>query len=321
MATRRGPGETRHGVALSSLDDELFDGAGVTKRSLVDYLEGIAERLVPQLRDRPLSVIRVGHGQDAFMQKNLPKHAPASIERFAMWAETSQREVVYPLCNDTPTLVWFANQRAVEYHPTLSRLPRLDAATHLVLDLDPPPGAPFDTVVRTARLVRAVLDDLGLASVVKTSGAKGLHVMVPIAETAPEDAAAATRSIAARAERLDPDLATTAFLKDDRNGRVFLDATRTAMATLAAVYSPRARPRVPVSFPVAWDDLDAVEPGAATITNALALLGDRDPWAEWMPDAQTVPAALISDGHEIPIPRVAAMHEGKRRRAAARKAT
>ncbi len=319
MASRRTPTESRHGVTLSSLDDELFEGAGVTKRALVDYLDGIADRLVPQLHDRPLSVIRVGHGQDAFMQKNLPHHAPEWIVRLPMWAETSQREVSYPLCNDTRTLVWFANQRAVEYHPTLSRLPQLDAATHVVIDLDPPLGAPFATVVRTARLVRSVLDELGLPSVVKTSGAKGLHVMIPVGEMAPEDAAAATRAIAARAERLDPGLATTAFLKEDRAGRVFLDATRTAMTTLAAVYSPRARPGVPVSFPVAWGDLDAVEPGSVTVTNALGLLGGSDPWAEGMPPAQTVPPELIVEGHTIAIPRVAAMHEGRRRRAAQRR--
>ncbi len=318
MAPRRATGETRHGIMLSSLDDELFPGAGTTKRALVDYLDGIADRLVPHVHDRPLSVIRVGHGQGAFMQKNLPKHAPEWIARLPLWAETSQREVSYPLCNDHRSLLWFANQRAVEYHPTLSRLPRLDVATHLVLDLDPPADAPFRAVVETARLVRSVLGDLGMPSIVKTSGAKGLHVMVPIAEIPAQDAAAATRAIAARAEQLDPAHTTTAFLKDDRGGRVFLDATRTAMATLVAVYSPRARPGVPVSFPVGWDDLDQVEPATITIGNALEQLAGADPWSEQMPAPQALPTSLVDEGHTIPVPRVAAMHEGRRRRAASR---
>ncbi len=133
-----------------------------------------------------------------------------------------------------------------------------------------------------------------------------------------EDAAAATRAIARRAEQLDPALATTAFVKADRGGKVFVDATRTGGATVVAAYSPRARPGVPVSFPVAWDDLDDVAPGDFTIRTAPELLGDGDPWAELMPDPQRVPADLIAEGHEIPVARVAAMHEGKRRKRAAK---
>ena len=133
-------------------------------------------------------------------------------------------------------------------------------------------------------LVRQALADAGLAGAVKTSGAKGLHVFVPLApEAAIEDVAAATRALAARAERLDPALATTAFIREDRGGKVFLDATRAGGATVAAAYSPRIRPGVPVSFPVAWDDLDRVAPADFTVHTAPALLADGDPWAE--PDA------------------------------------
>ena len=169
-----------------------------------------------------------------------------------LWAEASKRTVTYALCNDRRTLLWFANQRAVEYHPTLGRADRLDRATDLVLDLDPPEGDGFAAAVRAAHLVRQALADVGLAGAVKTSGAKGVHVFVPIERRwTMEDAAAATRAIARRAEQLDPAIATTAFLKADRGGKVFVDATRTGGATVVAAYSPRARPGVPVSFPVA----------------------------------------------------------------------
>jgi bifunctional non-homologous end joining protein LigD len=133
-----------------------------------------------------------------------------------------------------------------------------------------------------------------------------------------EDAAAATRAVAARAERIDPDLATTAFVKDERVGKVFLDSTRAGGATVVAAYSPRIRAGVPVSFPVAWEDLDRVAPSDFTVRTAVPQLGDADPWMGKMPEDQRLNADLIAEGHTIPIARVQAMHEGKRRARAAR---
>jgi bifunctional non-homologous end joining protein LigD len=311
--------ESRDGVKLTNLDEPLFDGAGVTKRDLVDYLDVVSDRILPELRDRPLTVMRVTRGQAPFMQKNVPKYTPEWVATIPLWAEASKRTVAYALCNDRRTLLWFANQRAIEYHPTLARADRLDHPTHLVLDLDPPSGDEFAKAVVAAHLVREVLTAAGLEAAVKTSGAKGVHVFVPItADAAIEDAAAATRAIAKRAERLDPRTATTAFVKDDREGKVFVDSTRTGGATVVAAYSPRARPGAPVSFPIAWDRLDDVAPGDFTILTACQLLGDRDPWAEALPAPQPLPPDLVAEGHEIPIARVAAMHEGKRRARARR---
>ncbi|HEY0812452.1 MAG TPA: ATP-dependent DNA ligase [Pseudonocardia sp.] len=313
-----GTKETRDGVELTSLDGPAFDGAGATKRDLVDYLDAVADRFIPELAQRPLSVVRARPGQQPFMQKNLPRYAPDWIARTSVWAHASQRDVAYALCDDRRTLLWFANQRAVEYHPTLTRVGD-DHATQLVLDLDPPPGAAFGAAVAAARLVKAALDDVGLAAAVKTSGAKGLHVVVPLAGAPFDDAAAATRAVAARAERLDPDVATTAFIIEDRGGKVFVDPTRAGGATLVAVYSPRARPGAPVSFPVSWDDLDAITPADFTVHTALAALSG-DPWRAALPAPQPLPADLVAEGHTIPVPRVVAMHEGKRRRRAAARA-
>jgi bifunctional non-homologous end joining protein LigD len=312
-------GEARDGVRLTNLDQPLFDGAGATKRDLVEYLDGVRDRILPVLEDRPLSVIRVHRGQEAFMQKNVPKYTPDWVRTVTMWAESSNRDVSYALCNDRRTLLWFANQRAIEYHPALVRADRPDRITHLVLDLDPPEGDAFPMVVRVAHAVRQALTDVGLAGAVKTSGAKGIHVFVPIDdEPSLEDSAAATRAIAARAEQLDPDIATTAFVKAERGGKVFVDATRVGGATVIAAYSPRVRPGVPVSFPVAWEDLDNITPADFTIHTALRQLGDRDPWREHMPDPQHLSRELIEEGHGIPVARVQAMHEGKRRARAAR---
>ena len=310
--------ETRHGVGLTHLDQPIFDGADATKRDLVDYLEAVSDRILPVLRDRPLSVMRVRPGQPPFMQKNVPKYAPEFVRTVTLWAESSKRDVSYALCNDLPTLLWFANQRAVEYHPSLVRIEQPDRLTHLIFDLDPPNADAFDQAVEVAALVRRALAELNLEGAVKTSGAKGRHVFVPIRDASTWDAAAATRAVAARAERLDPRLTTTAFIKEDRGGKVFLDSTRAGGATVVAAYSPRVRPGTPVSFPVAWDDLEAVNPADFTLATALPVLADRDPWRELMPAPQPLPPALVEEGHAIPVARVQAMHEGKRRARARR---
>ncbi|TDB73991.1 non-homologous end-joining DNA ligase [Micromonospora sp. KC723] len=313
--------ETRDGVGLTNLDQPLLAGGDITKRDLVDYLDAVRERILPGLADRPLSVVRLLRGQDPFMQKNLPKYTPAWVRRTDVWAEASHRQVTYALCDDRRTLLWFANQRAVEYHPTLSTLARPEHPTHLVLDLDPPEGEVFGLVVGAAALVRQALADAGLAGAVKTSGSKGVHIFVPLAATTTaEEAAAATRALAAHAERLDPALATTAFIREDRGGRVFVDATRAHGATVVAAYSPRVRPGLPVSFPVAWDDLDAVSPADFTVRTVPGLLADGDPWAAAMPAPQRLPAELVAEGRTIPVARVQAMHEGKRRARARRAA-
>jgi bifunctional non-homologous end joining protein LigD len=313
-----GKGEERDGVPLTNLDQELFPEAGATKRDLVDYLDAVRDRLLPVLTDRPLSVVRVLRGQDKFMQKNLPKYTPDWVPRVGVWAEASHREVQYALCNDRKTLLWFGNQRAVEYHPTLS-LAGEHHPTHLIMDLDPPEGGDFSLVVGAARLVQRALADVGMAGALKTSGSKGVHIFVPLeSDVKVEDVAAATRAIAVRAERLDPELATTAFIRDDREGKVFLDSTRAGGATVVAAYSPRVRAGVTVSFPVAWDDLENVTPADFTVHNAAGLLGERDPWAEAMPAPQPLDPGLVEEGHTIPIARVKAMHEGKRRARAKR---
>ena len=312
--------EQREGISFSHLDQELFDGAGATKRDLADYLEVLADRMVPGLRDRPLSVIRVRPGQPAFMQKNLPKYTPEWVERVSIWAEASKREVSYPLANDRRTLLWFANQRAVEYHVTLFRVGHEDQPDYLVMDLDPPEGAGFAVVAPAAAPGAVRADRVGSARERSRPAAPRVCTSSSRWPPArhPRTSAAATRALAARAERLDPALATTAFVKEDRHGKVFLDSTRAGGATVVATYSPRVRPGVPVSFPVAWDDLDRVTPADFTVHTAVGSAGSPIPWRDVVAGAAALPDDLVAEGHEIPIARVQAMHEGKRRARARR---
>src|SRR5258705_9320549 len=318
-ADSRSAGEQRGGVDLTNLDQTLGPDAEATKRDLVDYLDAVADRMLPGLAGRPLTVLRALRGRAPFMQKNVPKYTPDWIHTVPIWAEASKREVYYALCDDRRTLLWFANQRAIEYHPTLGLAPNIYRPTHLVLDLDPPGDDDFAAVAAVAHLVRQALADSGLAGAVKTSGAKGVHVFVPVDDAAPvEDVAGATRSIAARAEALDPDLATTSFVVTGRGGKVFVDSTRAGGATVAAAYSPRLRAGTPVSFPLAWSDLDRITPSDFTVHTAIEALAGADPWADEMPAPQRLPNDLIEHGRTIPVARVAAMHEGKRRARARR---
>ncbi|MFW6599801.1 DNA polymerase domain-containing protein [Microlunatus sp. Y2014] len=313
---------TLRGVDLSSLDTELYDGCGVSKGELITYLDVMADRLVAELTDRALSVVRARPGAEPFMQKNLPKHAPPWIASTSVWAETSQRTVRYPLANDARTVLWLGNQRTVEFHPSLIRIDQ-HLAEELIMDLDPPPTddvvAGFAQAAATAELVRRALAELGLVGQVKTSGAKGLHIRVPIEPTSFEDAAGATRALAVRTARLDPDLATTEFVRDQRGGRVFVDSTRAGGATLVSAWSPRARLGIPVSYPVSWDDLPGLDPRRFTVRTVPELVGEGDPWRDDRPAPQPLPDVLVAEGREIPEGRVVAMHEGLRRARARRR--
>src|SRR3954467_13196886 len=154
------------GVALTSLDAPLGDGLGVTKGDLVDYVDAFADRLVPQLAGRPLSVKRGRPGQEPFMQRNVSKGAPDWVRTVAVWSWGANREVHQVLCDDRRTLLWLANQRAVEFHVPFFRVGHETEPTGIVLDLDPPEGADFDVVVRAAGLVRRALDGSGLSGAV-----------------------------------------------------------------------------------------------------------------------------------------------------------
>src|SRR3954462_13726678 len=153
--------DERDGVALTSLDAPLGDGLGVTKGDLVDYLDGFADRLLPQLAGRPLWGKRVRPAQEPFMQRNVSKGAPDWVRTVAVWSWGAHREVHQVLCDDRRTLLWLANQRAVEYHVPFVPAGE-DRPTGIVVDLDPPEGADFAVVVRAVELVRQALDDSGL---------------------------------------------------------------------------------------------------------------------------------------------------------------
>jgi bifunctional non-homologous end joining protein LigD len=288
-------------IEVTRPDKLLWPALGISKQTFVDYLGSVADRMLPWLRDRPLTLIRAPDGVDGqrYFQKATPAYAPAWIRTVTIPAPSAKRDVPYTVCNDAATLAWLGNQAALEFHPAPVRRDRLERPDLLVVDIDPPDGA-FEAAVEVAFLMLDVLDDLGLMTLVKTTGGKGLHIVVPIVRhVSPEQLRrAATRLTAMVADRR-PDLVTAEFRKASRKGRVMLDPSRNGTgATIVAPYSPRARAEATVSFPVLPDELRSIAPADFTVTTVPGRLDEAGParWTEAARDwHQRLPASLLRE--------------------------
>ena len=284
------------GVERSNLEKVFWPDSGLTKGDLLDYFDAVADVILPALRDRPLTVKRYPDGIDgfSFFQKNTPKYAPDWVKTVGLWAGSARRDVHYTLCNSKRTLLWLANQAAIELHPWLSRTSRLEHPDHLVFDLDPPPDQ-FHVAVEVAMAVKEMLDQYRIEGAVKTSGAKGIHVYIPIQRKFHYHAAReAAVNLAQEVERQMPEIVTTEVRLAKRGGRLFLDIGRNAPgAHIVAPYSPRARSGATVSFPITWDELPTVRPESFTIQTVPKILGERgNVWKELMPPPQNLSAFL-----------------------------
>jgi len=270
-------------VALTNVDRVMFPDAGITKGDVLAYYKDIAPLVLPELRDRALTIERFTKGVDAggFYQKHAQRHYPAWIRRVELGTKT---RVAYPVCDSAAALVYFANQGGVAMHVWTSRTAAPAHPDLLVFDLDPPEGR-FDLVRIAARMLRELFAPLALPAFVKTTGSKGLHVVAPLDARADFDAVAALGNrIAALLCRRAPDLFTQEFYKKDRKGRLFLDTMRNAPgATIIAPYSLRGRPGAPLSAPIGWDELDddTLRPDGVTMQTIRGRL-DRvgDPWRD-----------------------------------------
>lgn len=287
-------------IEVTRPDKLLWPSRGITKRGYVDYLEALHDRMLPWLRERPLTVIRApdGVGGKRYFQKAVSTYAPEWIRTVRIPAPSAGRDVDFVVCGDRATLLWLGNQAALELHPAPVRADNLERPDLLVVDIDPPEGA-FDAAVEVARMVLEVLDDLGATSGVKTTGGKGLHVVVPIerrydAAELRRAAARLTSIVAARR----PELVTDEFRKAKREGRVMLDPSRNGTgATIVAPYSPRAREEATVSFPVTPDELASVSPDDFRIDSVPNLLDRPGPrrWSALAGERSRLPRALLHD--------------------------
>lgn len=271
-----------YSVEVSSLDKVLFPDAEVTKGDLVDHYRGVAGRMLPFLRDRPVSMQRFPDGieSDGFYQKEAPDYFPDWIRRVTVKKEGGT--VDHVVCDNEATLVYLANQACITPHVWLSRADEIHRPDRLIFDLDPPEDG-FELVRFAARELRELLDALGLVPYVMATGGRGLHVVVPLDRSSDFDATRAfARDVAELLAARHDDRLTTETRKDKRRGRLFLDYLRNAYAqTGVPPYAVRPRPGAPVAVPLDWDELSdsSLRGDAYHIRNVLARLARKDdPW-------------------------------------------
>ena len=283
------------GVRLSHPDRVLYEEQAITKLGLARYYEAVADFIVPHAADRPLSLVRCpeGAGGQCFYQKHAGQSIPPEVKRVRI-RERGGPTAAYPYVDDLPGLVALAQIGVLEIHPWGARVGRIDRPDRLVLDLDPAPGVPWARVVEGAQAIRAVLGELDLVGFVKTTGGKGLHVVVPLRPSAGWEALRALgEGIGAELVRRAPDRYTINPLKAARRGRIFVDYLRNVRgATAVAAYSPRARADAPVSTPLGWSELaGTATPGDFTVqTVPRRLAGRKDPWADFFSVDQAITA-------------------------------
>jgi bifunctional non-homologous end joining protein LigD len=281
------------GVEISKPDKVLFPSAGeggeITKLDLARYYESVADVLLPYLAGRPVNMERFPDGIDgqSFYEKKVPGHFPDFVRTVEVaTSDGRQRQVVV---HDVRSLVYLAQQACITPHTWLGRADDLDRPDELVFDLDPSvPGLP--AVRRATRLVGELLDSLGLESVVKTTGSRGYHVLVPLRRTSGfDDVRAFARQAAQVLVDREPGLLTLEARKAKRGGRVLVDVQRNGYGqTVVPPYAVRARPGAPVSMPITWPELARVEPAqhtVRTVARRLARGGDR--WVD-LPRAQSL---------------------------------
>ncbi len=283
-------------VKLTNLE-KLIWPEGLTKAHLVKYYREIAPYILPHLYNRPLVMKRYPHGlgYEPFYQKECPSYAPDWIIRHPV--EHSEKVVNYIVCNNMATLVWLANQGAIEMHPWLSRIENVECPDIAVIDLDPAAGSTFRDVLTIALLVKEALAQFNLQSYPKTSGATGLHIFVPIKPVySYKTVTKAMQYVAELIVNINPGMATVERKVAQRQGKVYLDYLQNGRGkTMAFQYSLRPLPGAPVSTPLYWDEIEAlnIEPGAFSIHNIFSRIKEiGDIYHGVLTNKQTLDALL-----------------------------
>ena len=286
------------GIELSNPDKAYFPEAKLSKRDLAQYYEKVADWILPHVRGRPLSLLRCpdGWNRECFYQKHADRSVNAAVTRVEV--PEAGKTATYFAADNLPALVALVQWGVVELHPWGSRAPKLDRPDRLIFDFDPDDGVAWHELVDAVGVLRALLDDLGLAGFLKTTGGKGLHVVVPIRATLDwEQAKGFTRAVADLLVKTFPDRFVATASKAHRKGKIFVDYLRNAEgATAIAAYGIRARRNAPVSTPLDWTELAKdVRFEHFNVRNVPGRLAGmrRDPWAAFGTTRQTVSRAML----------------------------
>lgn len=283
-------------IRISSPSRLLWPDAGLSKLDLAQYMIAVGDAFLAANGGRPITLQRFSGdiGGEQFFSKNPPKGAPDFVDAVTV-VYPSARSHPQLVINEVAAAVWAVQMNTVVFHPWASRAANPDNPDQLRIDLDPQPGTDFKDAVTAARELRAVLADAGLTAFIKTSGNRGLHVFAPI-EPAHEflEIRHAVIAAARELERRMPEQVTTAWWKEERGARVFVDYNQANRdRTIAGAYSPRALPAATVSCPLAWEELDGADPQqftVATVPGRLKATGD--PWAGMQSNPGSIDALL-----------------------------
>jgi len=277
-------------VRLTRLDKMMYPATGVAKADVLMYYIRIAPLMLPFLRDRPLTMHRFpdGVGGEGFFEKDAPAGTPDYVEIFTRYSETADRDVHFVLCNNLDTLIWLANLASLEIHAVLSTTGSYESPDLLLFDIDPEPPLGFDDVIDVALVVREVLEEAGLQPYVKTSGKKGLHIVVPLVSGYRfSEARDFTHGIGKQIARSTPRVVSE-FPNSRDPGTIFIDYLQNAHGkTMAAPYSLRATPGATVSTPLGWEELRrGVLPEDFNIKTVLSR--DEEPWRGMLDTRQKI---------------------------------
>jgi len=286
-------GDVVAGVKISNPAKELYPEAGITKLELARYYEAVADWIVPQLERRPLTLVRCPNGWDkkCFFQKHLDKKVSSALERVTVQEKDGPAE--YMMASSAEAVVTTLQMGALELHPSGARADNLDHPDRIILDFDPDEKLPWSDVVTAATSMRSLLETIGLASFLKTTGGKGLHVVIPIEPTVIWDNVKGfSKALADMFSATFPDRYLSTMSKAARRGKIFIDYLRNdAAATAIAAYSLRARKNAPIAMPISWDELSTdLRADYFNVRNAITRLKrqKKDPWAELTTSSQSL---------------------------------
>jgi bifunctional non-homologous end joining protein LigD len=275
-------------VAISHPDRAIWREEGITKAALARYYETVAPHVLPHLRARPLSLLRCPDGTAAqcFFQKHMGDDRPQGVKTFLWERASKDRDKRYVYLDSVAALIGVVQRGSVELHTWGATVPKVEKPDRITIDLDPDPALPWADMAAAARLVRALFDELELASFLKTTGGKGLHVVVPLARRHGWDEVKAfARGVAEHFARTFPDRFIAKAAKERRKGKIFVDYLRNGeSATAVAAFSVRARAGAPVSLPIGWEELATDVRGAHfNLRNVPERLARQaaDPWRDY----------------------------------------
>jgi bifunctional non-homologous end joining protein LigD len=279
-------------VEFSNLDKVLYPELRITKAQVIEYYIKVAPKMLNLLAGRPIVMTRFPNGIDreGFYEKDAPQGTPLWVKTFRRYSETAEREINYVLCDDLDTLLWLANLASLEIHMTLSKADSFENPDLIVFDLDPKPPAGYDDVAEVALLVKERLDSLRLRSYVKTSGKKGLHIIIPIVDGYNfQQARDFVQKVAAYVGK-QTEKVVAERSKSNTPGRVYIDYVQNSHGrTMICPYSTRATPQATVSMPLEWSDVEkGLNPEEFNLFSAVKV--SKSPWKGLLENRQKLEA-------------------------------